>query len=384
MIGANKNSAAKRIVFYFVMAIILFVAVEILCQIAWKIIMHKFAVETGGEDISAFMTDDEHLGNLVAKSSCRDIDKIGLFDLSQSWREETTGWRLCGNADGFRAPDFSKEKPDGVYRIICMGDSSTMGYEVEADEAYCNRLQSHLEKLGCIKGKKIETISAGISTHSSFQGVVSYLKYVRRWQPDLVTLSYGADDRTSLLNSFRPVRDRNIYKLPDDNSRSSFYRLPKYGITRAIYLIRHLFDDNEPQSDIDYANETRSTPAEYAENMEFLINKIKADGHEVYLLDIAVKKKPFTDALESVAKKHGLPILHIDKLFDSEISAILDGRKYRKEKARLDTMLKPGYESPETWKSRYLSIDDIHPTFLGHEIIARELAKGICEKVSPK
>ena len=46
------------------------------------------------------------------------------------------------NADGFRDRIRSRPKPDGVFRILALGDSVTFGYGVEEDETYPMRLEA--------------------------------------------------------------------------------------------------------------------------------------------------------------------------------------------------------------------------------------------------
>ena len=40
------------------------------------------------------------------------------------------------NSQGFRGPDFKIAKPEGVFRVMCLGESSTFGYHNRDDETY--------------------------------------------------------------------------------------------------------------------------------------------------------------------------------------------------------------------------------------------------------
>jgi hypothetical protein len=71
------------------------------------------------------------------------------------------------NRYGWRGKDFSVIKPDSVYRIVCMGGSTTYGFGVTSpDSSYPSLLQKVLERK--YPDKKIEVINAGVAAISSF------------------------------------------------------------------------------------------------------------------------------------------------------------------------------------------------------------------------
>ena len=48
------------------------------------------------------------------------------------------------NSDGFRDKNYSIEKPNGVFRIVAIGDSLTFGFGVESEESYPKVLEKNL------------------------------------------------------------------------------------------------------------------------------------------------------------------------------------------------------------------------------------------------
>jgi len=81
----------------------------------------------------------------------------GVSEQSHSRYHETIGWvslpnvhlphlygpgmHLRTNAQGFRSDrDFTREVPPGKTRVVCSGDSFTLGFGVSNDQAWCQRL----------------------------------------------------------------------------------------------------------------------------------------------------------------------------------------------------------------------------------------------------
>lgn len=94
---------------------------------------------------------------------------------------------------GMRGAEVAKAKPEGVRRILCLGDSRTFGYCVKEDETYVAQLertwnQSHPET-------PVEVLNAGVHGYSSFQGLRYLEKSGLDYDPDVVTVAFGFNDR---------------------------------------------------------------------------------------------------------------------------------------------------------------------------------------------
>ncbi|OGC78645.1 MAG: hypothetical protein A2Z27_00070 [candidate division Zixibacteria bacterium RBG_16_50_21] len=109
---------------------------------------------------------------------------------------------------GLRNQEFSREKPDGMFRIICLGNSNTFGWKQAEKNAYPQQLQ---ELFGPNpSGLKIEVINAGITGYSSYQGKLFLKNYILKLKPDLVLVNYGWND---LLPAKYGIEDKN-QKMP--------------------------------------------------------------------------------------------------------------------------------------------------------------------------
>jgi lysophospholipase L1-like esterase len=96
------------------------------------------------------------------------------------------------NADSFRGPVRAKEKPAGVTRIACIGDSHTFGYGVEDDRTWPAFLQQELGR-GSSEGG-VEVLNCGVNGYDTMQEVLWLEKRVLAFEPDLVLLQYYIND----------------------------------------------------------------------------------------------------------------------------------------------------------------------------------------------
>jgi lysophospholipase L1-like esterase len=96
------------------------------------------------------------------------------------------------NSLGFRGPDFQPTKPAGVFRIICLGESSTFGFHNTDTGTYPFLLQQLLEGGG--RGIRVEAINAGFPYYNT-GSILSLLESeLLAYQPDVVTVYTAFND----------------------------------------------------------------------------------------------------------------------------------------------------------------------------------------------
>jgi lysophospholipase L1-like esterase len=101
-------------------------------------------------------------------------------------------WVVRTNPQGFRSPSFDAVKRPGVFRIACVGDSSTFGQNVNDADAYPQVLQRLLDERA---PGRFEVLNLGVPGYSSRQGLELLRRDVLGWQPDLVIFAFGTNDR---------------------------------------------------------------------------------------------------------------------------------------------------------------------------------------------
>jgi lysophospholipase L1-like esterase len=114
-------------------------------------------------------------------------------------------WEFFINAQGFRdTSDFGYEKPAGVLRVLVLGDSFTIGYEVAQDETYSAVLERYLHK----RGLDAQVINAGMSGNSTAEALVFLENEGLKYDPDVVVLGFYWNDLEDNIKA-------NLFRLKD-------------------------------------------------------------------------------------------------------------------------------------------------------------------------
>jgi len=104
------------------------------------------------------------------------------------------------NSLHLRGPEVP-EKPQDEFRILSLGESSTIGWKVSHRQTYSAFLERRLHTVG---GRRVKVVNAGVPAYTSFQGF-TYLRYRGlELDPDAVLVYFGANDFTSV--AFRTDR----------------------------------------------------------------------------------------------------------------------------------------------------------------------------------
>ncbi|MBN2120937.1 MAG: tetratricopeptide repeat protein [Candidatus Omnitrophica bacterium] len=89
------------------------------------------------------------------------------------------------------SPGYTGKNPD-VYRILCLGDSFTLGIGAGRSEDYPRQLETLLRENK--RGLKFQVVNKGIGGQNSSELLYSLDKDLDRYSPDLVVLMIGMND----------------------------------------------------------------------------------------------------------------------------------------------------------------------------------------------
>ncbi len=110
------------------------------------------------------------------------------------------------NSKGIRADrEIPYHKPEGVKRIVLLGDSFGMGYEVELKDTFLQRLEDALR----VAGEPVETINLSVSGHGNAEELLMLRHEGLRYEPDLVLVAWHISDLDDNTRS-------NLFALRDD------------------------------------------------------------------------------------------------------------------------------------------------------------------------
>lgn len=126
------------------------------------------------------------------------IDLDGrLFRLKPSLDLDLGSFTIQTNELGFRGPAQSASKPDGVYRVLVLGDSVVFGWGVDEEVTFLRRFEA---EWNAKHARKIEVCNAGCLVYDTTQQWALLRDEGLALQPDLVLLVY-------VVNDIEPSRD---------------------------------------------------------------------------------------------------------------------------------------------------------------------------------
>ena len=131
----------------------------------------------------------------AVKPSSNILDTTSFFEveadhISEKDREFPELYSI--NSEGFRGPEFMKNKPDNTYRIIAVGDSTTFGAGVTYENTWPIILEKKLQNLS--KSKNIEVINAGSGIAMSLKQSKLIKEKLVDYKPDLIIAFGGQSD----------------------------------------------------------------------------------------------------------------------------------------------------------------------------------------------
>ncbi len=110
----------------------------------------------------------------------RDIDTSEVFPITI-------------NSQGFRGEEFTREKPEGVIRILTLGASSTFGFFNREDETYPHQLEVMLNQR-CPGPEQFEVINFAIPRSVTDEILAMFVAEGIALDPDVITFYEGRND----------------------------------------------------------------------------------------------------------------------------------------------------------------------------------------------
>lgn len=262
------------------------------------------------------------------------------------------------NSLGLADEEFSLKKPAGTRRIICLGDSTTMGGAGASPyETYSKALQYLLRNT--YGETSWEVINAGVSGYTTYQGLYLLRKVGLKYNPDILVIAYGYHD--GMLDwaedKFHMTDNRILVVI-----RGLLYKSQTYLIVRKqilnIETVHHKVSQNAPSFH-------RVAPDDYRNNLEFYIKIAKMNGMKILFLNMPYS--PYYDQRMAPSKKHR----HI----------------YRQTLKKYSTDPEVGFiDVYKMWinqprdQLKKLIFDHSHPTVYGH----RKIAEMMLNYITPR
>lgn len=229
-----------------------------------------------------------------------------------SGRDES--YTVDTNERGFRTPDFDPTKKAGVFRILCMGDSSTFGFQVKASEAYPQVLAAMLERN---YPGRFEVINLGAPGYTTRQGIELLRREAIDYQPDLVTFAYGTNDRffsgpmtdDELIRFNQSPTGAILYYVREGLDRTYTYRALK------LLLARFVVRPSEVAQKLT-GTKRRVSPEEMRASIAAAKKLLAEKNGSLVLINNDFAATDARKALEAAAAETGLPLLDMRALLE--------------------------------------------------------------------
>ncbi len=150
----------------------------------------------------------------------------------------TNSMGLCNGPDGTR--EVAIPKPKDIFRIQCLGASTTQYYVNYENKSYSYPLE--LEKILKEKcpNKNVEVINSGVPGYTSIEILIQFLLTVVDTEPDMVILYHSCNDiMASLTPNFRSDYSHSRRNLGETYSKyktlSKFPYLPLAFYNHAVF-----------------------------------------------------------------------------------------------------------------------------------------------------
>jgi lysophospholipase L1-like esterase len=157
--------------------------------------------------LDAFVTSPQQRAQMVDRDHVRiySWDPLLLWRLQPDLRDQPWDLTLVTtNAQGLRYPAPLGRKMQGTFRMICLGDSVTFGYQVPYfDPRHPRPIDpEHLPYAALVEarlraanpGRRIEVLPLAVPGYSSHQGLAWLRRDIAWLEPDVVVACFGWND----------------------------------------------------------------------------------------------------------------------------------------------------------------------------------------------
>jgi hypothetical protein len=229
------------------------------------------------------------------------------------------------NRQGFRGPEIELTDLRSFPRLLFLGDSSTFGLGVKADQAFPAVLERMLHQVGLLDAR---SLNAGVNGYDTFGLIYRYREFAA-WKPNYVFIMDGIH-----------------FESP--NTTSSRYFLPYVAPLRGLYWLTTLL---QPRLALTSAAEKNDAYRRWMETLGKLVKEAKRGGGIVALI--------------------------------SYPSDVIEGKVYYTVQAQArnaQVHYLGAYEAFGAQRKKLLWIDNVHPNQAGHHLLACLVAGWVAQQ----
>jgi lysophospholipase L1-like esterase len=305
--------------------------------------------------------------------------------------DERLGYRLVRhNIDPDRFEDsagraVSLAKPEGVFRILCLGGSTTYGVGADKSNSYPAQLEDLLHRVYAGCGVRFEVLNLGVMGYHSWHTRIRFEAELAALQPDLVLVMDAINDLVASTVAdaslaLEQEKDR-LLRLTNSGSKQGGFLA---GVDKYLAAHSSLYQllqaagrkiaqaGGTPPGDGEAAMRERIERFGYRDNMRRLIDEVRAAGAECTLVEypwLAARTLP-ADAPE-VMRQASAELYRFGRDYFPQANAAVAGETgaaILTAQAAFDTVVAA---NPRRAGDYYF--DEIHLTKYGNQLLARQI-----------
>jgi lysophospholipase L1-like esterase len=269
------------------------------------------------------------------------------------------------NSKGFRGREFSTDKA-GAYRIVALGESTTFGLTLTADDKPWSELLEEMIRQRLKPNRRVEVINAGVPANNLSHSLRRLATDILPLQPDMIISYHGFNGFPMLYWAIPPVRGRSPpgYRLRPIKLLADYeyrFKLLRYKQRLLAGLVREPPGDSDPMK------------SEYARAYEKLITAARTNKIRLVLANfsMAVNQQSQPDVVQFY--RVPFPVVHWQIELNTVHSTIVQQlARQHPEVCTVDTHLRLDGEHDKF-------VDLVHLTQDGREQLAENMFAGIRE-----
>lgn len=264
------------------------------------------------------------------------------------------------NQLGFRAPEVTIPKPDGVRRLITTGDSSVYGFGVNDDEVFSSVTATML-------GSNVEPLNAAVPGYSSFQTINLLRMRGMKTEPDLIVCANIWSDNNfdafvdkDILDLYTGFQESFTGKAKRVLSKSAIFRVLdwKLRLSKTQSNIQQKRKVGWQVGSADHIGLRRVSINDYAKNLDTIAQMaLSVDAEIAFVLlaneeDLSTKRggdkawTPYRQVMMDTARRYGAPLIKVPEIYRAS-----------------------GLSKED------LFLDEMHPTPKGHALMGEALGE---------
>jgi lysophospholipase L1-like esterase len=278
-------------------------------------------------------------------------------------------FHLTSNGDGFRGPEFSKKRP-AVLRVVSIGDSSTFGWGVDPEYTYQEQLATRL----ATNGRPAEVFNLGMPGTTSRHGLGVLDHIAAGLQPDVVVISFGANDaRLTLVPAAQELAMDDTWL---GAARWTMLELKTFQLVRKL-----IFNWYDP-----FKTARQSTAGEgralvkavpvpdYIANLRKMRGRASVLGAKTVFMSVCTPDE-YVDAMRQTAKAIGVPFVDVGQIFREKADGVVAGEIYPEDAQFYKNLYGP--EALQGFWRYWVTTDGCHPNRVGHKLVADAVADAV-------